>query len=504
MADASNAEESTAKDAERHWWWGPRRRTVRKTFRISAVWQPPPLAEPAAEDRVRGHESTRAAGVSLSDEEVVYGLITARTCFQDRALAAARELVEARALPDAQELAAGLVSITLEHVRPARSVAAQIAFVVQVKGNAVAKVAGLAPAVVAAAADALESVYDQPVAVSAVAEPVDGAAAAGTAAPKSGWDRVAPVLAAIGTGVGVIGFVTFIGGVTVYARLRAAGFPAAPALGIFPSQDLIVIGAQTLVPEVIWALCAVIVLGLFYALFRRSEHISDEEAAVLAGDGKNRATKALLKGRKRLGDEEAALRAGHATAFVIGGMFCFVGLALVGATIPFFDELDAEHLWLAGFLAVVAGGLAASVVSVTRRFVYLATTTFVLVGVFLSFTAYWRESNETGVRGAAIIRDNKKRVAGLFVAEGSGRVYVARVSLVDEGACYEARGSDAGCQIDDDRSRHVGISKDQVTDIALGDPKPPWKALQQARHLARELCDLQVPQPKSATSQRCR
>ena len=156
--------------------------------------------------------------------------------------------------------------------------AAQIAFGVQVKGNAVVVVAGLAPAVMTAAAEALEYVYGQPVAVSAVPEPVGGAAAAATAAPKSGWDRVAPVLAAIGTGVGVIGFVTFIGGVTVYARLRAAGFPAAPALGIFPSQDLVVIGAQTLVPEALSAFGAVIVLGLVYALFRGRQHISDEEA----------------------------------------------------------------------------------------------------------------------------------------------------------------------------------------------------------------------------------
>ena len=212
--------------------------------------------------------------------------------------------------------------------------AVQVAFVVLVKGNAVVAVAGLAPAVVPAVAEALESVYHQPVAVSAVPEPVGGAAADGAPAPRSGWDRVAPVLGAIGTGVGVIGFVTFIGGVTVYARLRAAGFPAAPALGIFPSQDLVVIGAQTLVPEVLSAFGAVILLGLVYALFRGSQHISDEEAAWLAGQAKSPAKKGLLKARKRLSDEEAALRAGHATAYVVVGMFFFVGLALIGSTHP--------------------------------------------------------------------------------------------------------------------------------------------------------------------------
>jgi hypothetical protein len=410
-------------------------------------------------------DAARPPGVPLSDEEVVYGLITQRERFERKALA------------DAKLLDAGVASVTLEDVRPARSVAAQIAFVVRVTGNAVAVVAGLAAPVMAAAADALETAYGQPVAVSAVPEPAGGAA---TAVPTSGWDRVAPVLAAIGTGVGVIGFVTFVGGVTVYARLRAAGFPAAPALGIFPSQDLVVIGAQTLVPEALSALGAVILLIFLYLVLR---------AAV-----------------KRVSDEEAALLAGHATRLAAFGMFGFVVLALIVSTLPFVDELDAKHRALALGLVVLAAGLAAAACSVTRRFLYLATTTFVLVGVFLSFTAYWRESHATGVRGAAIIRDNRKAVAGIFVAEGSGRVYLARVNLADERACQKSGGSDAGCRITDDRSRLVGISKDQVSDIALGDPKPPWLALEQARTLARELCQLQVrlPQPKTGTVESCR
>jgi hypothetical protein len=373
---------------------------------------------------------------------------------------------------------------------------AHLAFVVQVTGSAVAVVAGLAPAVMAAAAEALESVYRQPVAVSAVRERGGGADTTATAAPRSGWDKVAPILGAIGTGVGVIGFVTFIGGVTVYARLRASGFPAAPALGIFPSQDLIVIGAQTLVPEVLWALAAVIVLGLLYAAIRGSQHITvEEQAALLAGYGKHDPRRLLVRGRKRLSDEEAALLTGHATAFVVIGMFCFAALALFGSILPFFDELDGTHQLFALGLIGVAAFLAAAVVSVTRRFVYLATTTFVLVGVILSFTAYWREGNANAVRGAAIVRDEKKPVAGLFVAEGAGRVYLARVTLVDESACKAAKGDDDGCRIVDDRSRLVGIAKDQVSDVALGDPKQPWLALQQARHLARELCDLQVARP---------
>jgi hypothetical protein len=59
----------------------------------------------------------------------------------------------------------------------------------------------------------------------------------------------------------------------------------------------VVIGAQTLVPEVLWA-SAVIFLGLVYAPLRL--------------------------GIKRVGDEEAALLAGHATWWASFGMFGFV------------------------------------------------------------------------------------------------------------------------------------------------------------------------------------
>jgi hypothetical protein len=485
VADTSTAEEPAHEAASASSKDG-RRRTVRKTFRISAVWQPPRQGATDGQDPESG---PRAAGTGLSDEELVYALVTARHVFERRALAA----THAAGSGETRAVREGVESIALEDVRPGGSVLAQLAFAVQVKGSAVAVVAGLAPAVMAAAAEALESVYRQPVAVSAVRERVGGADTTATAAPRSGWDKVAPILGAIGTGVGVIGFVTFIGGVTVYARLRASGFPAAPALGIFPSQDLIVIGAQTLVPEVLWALAAVIVLGLLYAAIRGSQHITvEEQAALLAGYGKYDPRRLLVRGRKRLSDEEAALLTGHATAFVVIGMFCFAALALFGSILPFFDELDGTHQLFALGLIGVAAFLAAAVVSVTRRFVYLATTTFVLVGVILSFTAYWREGNANAVRGAAIVREEKKPVAGLFVAEGSGRVYLARVTLVDESACKAAKGDDDGCQIVDDSSRLVGIAKDQVSDIALGDPKPPWKALQQARHLERELCDLQV------------
>jgi hypothetical protein len=132
--------------------------------------------------------------------------------------------------------------------------------------------------------------------------------------------------------------------------------------------------------------------------------------------------------------------------------------------------------------------------SVTRRFLFLVTATFVLVGTFLGLVAYWTARNDTNVRAAALIRDNKKAMAGIFVAEGAGRVYLARVSFRPNG------------KFDDARSRLVGVDKDQVTDIAISEAKPADQALTQARHLARELCDLQpkAAPPKRGEIENCR
>ena len=76
MAGASNAEEpaheaSSASSASSK---DGRRRTVRKTFRISAVWQPPRFGAPDGQDP---ESEPRAAGTGLSDEELVYALVTA-------------------------------------------------------------------------------------------------------------------------------------------------------------------------------------------------------------------------------------------------------------------------------------------------------------------------------------------------------------------------------------------------------------------------------------------
>lgn len=455
-----------------------RRRTVHQVFRVSAVRRPatpsdqaqaaerPPQPSPgkpawerpfgrwflrvlrrSRRDRESPEDEEPTVPVRVSDEELIHALWAAKGRLEERL---AEELL--RLKPECT-----VVAVSLEDLRPGGSVLMRLHFVVHVTGSAVSAVMGASAAVIVAVASVLEQELETPVAVSAAPEP---AAATLGGTQRSAWDRVAPVLAVIGTGVGVIGFVTFVGGLIVWARLRAAGFPATPALGIFPNQDLLVIGAQTLVPQMLVALGFVAVLGVIYVLLR----------AVI----------------DRVGEEEAALVAGQATRLGALGMFGFVSVALVLSVLPFLDEIDANQLFYAGLLVLFGATLAAAIGSVTRGFVYLVTATFVLVGIFLGFVAYWRASNKENVRGAAIIRENKKAIAGIFVAEGAGRVYLARTKIGDNG-------------IVEPRSRLVGIAKTQITDIAIAGEKPPESAVVQARHLAKELCELQ---PRRAPPER--
>jgi hypothetical protein len=284
-------------------------------------------------------------------------------------------------------------------------------------------------------------------------------------APTLTWGRLAPFLAAIGTGIGVIGFVTFMGGMIVWARVRATGIPAAPTLSVLPKQDLLVIGAETLVPMVITALAVVIALAALYALLRALLRLLHLQVA------------------HRLTDHEARFIAGEAPRLSAAGMFVFVFFALIVSLLH--AKLTTEQLVPAIVVIFIGATVAAEIGRVTHRFMYLATATFILAGIFLGFVAWWSAGNDVKVRGAAIIRENRKAIAGIFVAENAGRVYLARLTLRKNGT------------INTDGSRLVGIAKTDVTDIAIADRQAPKQALEQARLLAKELCELQLERSAS-------
>jgi hypothetical protein len=411
-------------------------RTLTERFRLSALRRPANASDAASDRRI-------------ADEELVHELWSNR---------------EVLCSDLKQRLADSKVrTVDLTRVDVDEGVTATFAF--SVDRSTTFKRWAAVPALVAAVANVLE--YGLAARVSVSATPV-GRARSSSSQP---WGHIAPILAVIGTGIGVIGFVTFVGGAVVWARLNATHIPSAPALGIIPTQDLVVIGAETLAPQVLIALFIVAVFTLIYYIAR---HFGTEDWTV-----------------KEPNELVVAMAGFVGLALVI---MWFVVLAVTGS-----GPGSLREILIGVGLLLVLTGLAAIIATYAPRWLYLAVAIFLFVAVFQGYLAYTRENSDNRVRGAALIRENKKAIVGLFVAEGTDRVYLARVT---EDASQDS--STPG--IVTENSRLVGYGKDLVTDVAIGDRKPLDAALVQAVALARELCHMlpQLPPPEKGKIEACR
>jgi len=329
--------------------------------------------------------------------------------------------------------------------------------------TAVSELQRFAGAVEVAIAEALDDVFGGP--------SLDVSATLDTAAlsvgdepsPAAGpWERVAPILGAIGTGIGVLGLVTFVGGAVMWGRFAAQGIAAEEALGIIPSQSLVVVGASTLVPAVIAALLATIVVFIGRTVLAyRGELVSPDQGSLV--DSQKRGLRAI--------------------AMAVLVLIAEVGV--FGRALPSASFRLLVVFIVVGLLAVV---VVACIAYTTGGFVYLAAGTFVAVALFSGAVDYARARGNSDVRGAAVVRDHKKAVIGFYIAEGSGRVYLGRIEFE-----RDPNGAVLTDEIDGEQSRIVAISKSEITDIAIGPPQAPPAAALQADELASELCSLQVP-----------
>lgn len=75
----------------------------------------------------------------------------------------------------------------------------------------------------------------------------------------------APLLATLLSGLGVLGFVTFAGGVVLWSRFNEMGIPADHALGLVTKSELVSTGADFLVPAFLIAAGVVLVVVLLSA-----------------------------------------------------------------------------------------------------------------------------------------------------------------------------------------------------------------------------------------------
>jgi hypothetical protein len=425
--------------------------------------EPPPQVEGRGAFRITAVRRTRSTFLArllgadrphrsdpISDEELIEALWRHREALEDRVRAALAER------------GARAVAVTLEELRPEHSIIAIFRFAAETSESLENALAMAAAGVTVATASVLEATLGD-VAVAAIPTRAEAAAPAEDSTKKTAWERLAPFLGAIATGIGVVGFVTFVGGVILSARLNAAGFPTEAALGVVPAQDMLVIGAETLVPPVIWGFVLVAALFLLRVIF--------------------------LGWRGGLSTQEARLVKEQGPRLMALAIFLYTAAALIAATVySLARDLPGDHFWIL-IVAVALAMVPAAVARITPRLVYAIVAVFLTLGVFLTYLAFERASSNPQYRGAAVIRSNKKATIGFFVAEGSGRIYLARVNL--------RKGT---ADIFDPASRLVGIDKSQVSDWAVGGPKGAADAVAQAKALARELCQIEPKEAPAAAA----
>lgn len=104
-------------------------------------------------------------------------------------------------------------------------------------------------------------------------------------APTDANELLIKVLGVLGAGIGVLGFVTFVGGVIIWARADKAGLPAAEAVAVVPNAVLVTTGATHLVSAILIALLAVGLIFIVHVWNRfwreRRAHDRRQQAEVL-------------------------------------------------------------------------------------------------------------------------------------------------------------------------------------------------------------------------------
>lgn len=270
---------------------------------------------------------------------------------------------------------------------------------------------------------------------------------------------VVKVAAAAAAGVGVLGFVTLIGGAYYWLRFSSAGLPADEAVGDLSRSQLLVVGVRELFPFLLIAAIEVAVVYMLELAVRG--RLTPGPLRRLA----NYAAKAETPDARRL-----AFRA-RAGAVLAGAVLAVITDLALG------DRNTAQSILLT---AVVAGGLALIVIayaassdlSYTRFVLALLTAT----AVFALFSASSRVSEAPFVRPVALVL-NGKPLAGIYITASSDQVYLGEV-------CTDRPGSEVG----DSRSGSLlEVPRADVSLILVGDNAGLELAIERERSLLEAL-----------------
>ncbi len=268
----------------------------------------------------------------------------------------------------------------------------------------------------------------------------NGEGGASADVPAAGGDKEGPslvtVAGAVASGLGVLGFVTFAGGVVLWSRFNEMGLPADHVLALVPKSELVATGADFLVPALLFSALAVLVIVLLSSTI---DHFTEKWPP---------------------------------TRWLVAPVLLGVGELVVAVTLK--TRLPEASFWV----LVLIAGLGALAVSSGARisFAVFALAAFLAVGSFAIARTYELTSHRLKVLPMAYSRSQPGEAPrvelGYFVAETSDRILFA--SLPKDGkAPNELR----------------EFPRNETDDLEIGELADPVEAERNAARFAYNLCE---------------
>jgi hypothetical protein len=335
------------------------------------------------------------------------------------------------------------------------------------------------------------------------------------------------VAGAVATGVGVLGWITFLGGALLWIRADQAHLPATEAVAVTPRPVLVTEGAELAALAAGLGLLAVAAIFVWDAVMKERNNATAGEVAgqlarldrkianrhqlVAAG---NKAALAIEGAASKLeadGDTEGAslnrIRAEQARtqtsqardelevlerdrAAQQGEVNRVQRRDRLYGGIPLAVLLLAPQVWIAvsklssldvlWAILVAALGIGLSfVVFVNQKPIWFGLAAFIAITIFVGFETYLRTSEHPKVEPAAALRLGAGPLCGFFVAQTSDYLYMgtyARPVAIGTSASQSFAGSCTGPSADAGSGvktsglppRLITVPNDEVTDLAVG------------------------------------
>ena len=234
-------------------------------------------------------------------------------------------------------------------------------------------------------------------------------------------------LAAVGTGIGVLGFVTLVGGAVLYAQMSAVGLPSGEIVARIPQSTMLVVGARLLVPLLAGLLLALLILRVLESGIEEQAKRQPSDASAAAY-------------RKR---QIKRLRGGAcALLFAVGLAFAVIDIGKANGPAWLYFAAVFVLLVLVAVTYTVGVRTGRRAESVPSFGVFAAVST-VVTSSFLIVLGTTLASLAPAVRGVAVLRNDGSVVAGIYATANSSDVFVGEICEARGGALRGTKRSGA-------------------------------------------------------------